>query len=809
MRRFFIISIVLALSVSSFAQSYIRGKVTDETGVPLQGASVFIPSVSLGKTTDAKGIFSFENIPDKRYAVEISYIGYETETVYTPANRNIEVKLQRKSFEIGEVTVTSIRATDRSAVTYTDVKKQEITTRNLGQDIPYLLSLTPSFISTSDAGTGIGYTGFRIRGTDANRTNITVNGVPLNDAESHGTFFVNMPDFASSLSSVQIQRGAGTSTNGAAAFGASINMQTEGLNSNPYAEISSTYGSFNTNKNMLKAGTGLMQNKFAVDARLSNVTSDGYIDRAWVNMQSYYFSAGYFGEKSTLRFITFGGQEKTYQAWNGVDSEIMKTNRTYNELGKFTDNEGKTQYYDKQTDNYNQTHYQLHWLQEITPKLNLNSTAHYTRGIGYYEDYKTARKYEEYGLTPDTLAGKALKRTDLVRQKWLDNHFYGLTYALNYTSDSYNLIFGGAANRYYGDHFGKVIWIRNANNHDLSREWYRNNGLKDDANFYTKLNWQTLKNVFISADIQLRYIGYKMEGTDDKYDADAKAMRKIDLEQNFLFLNPKFGVTWRPYKNNDLYASYSIANREPNRNNYTERGPNEPLPTHETLYDIELGYRFNSSKFKADINLYHMYYRNQLILTGKISEIGELLTTNIPDSYRTGIEISASAKITNGLTWSANAALSQNKILNFTEQDVDVYDADWNWTGTKNNLLGTTDIAYSPSVVANNIFTFHYEKFEAGFSSSYVSRQYFDNTSSKERSIDPYFVNNLSLKYTVNASPFRGIDIQLLVNNIFNEQYESNAYTWYSYYLDGKRINESRFFPQAGINIFASITVRM
>ncbi len=807
--RQFLISTLLFLSAATLAQSFIRGKVTDESGMPLQGATVFIPSISLGKTTDAKGSFNFDNIPNKRYAVEISYIGYESQTIYSSANRDIDIKLQRKSFEIGEVTVTSIKANNRSAVTYTDVKKEEITNRNLGQDIPYLLSFTPSFISTSDAGTGIGYTGFRIRGTDANRTNITVNGIPLNDAESHGTFFVNMPDFASSLTSIQIQRGVGTSTNGAAAFGASINMQTEGLNSNPYAEISSTLGSFNTNKNTLKAGTGLMQNKFAADARLSNVTSDGYIDRAWVNMQSYYFSAGYFGEKSTLRFITFGGREKTYQAWNGVDAEIMKTNRTYNELGKYTDKEGKTKYYDNQTDNYNQTHYQLHWLHEITPKLSLNAAAHYTRGIGYYEEYKTARKYEEYGLIPDTIAGKPLKRTDLVRQKWLDNHFYGLTYALNYVSKMYNLSVGGAANRYYGNHFGKVIWIRNANNHDLSKEWYRSFGVKDDANIYAKINWAVLENLFTTADVQLRYIGYKMNGTDDKYDATKKAMRDIDLQQQFLFLNPKLGITYKLNNQQDIYASHSIANREPNRNNYTERSANEPLPTNETLFDTEIGYRYNSKTFSANVNLYHMYYKNQLILTGKISEIGELLTTNIPESYRAGIEVSATAKVTNNFTWGANVAFSQNKILNFTEQDVDVYDADWNWTGTQNNYLGTTDIAYSPSVIANNIFTFNYNKFEAGLTSSFVGRQYFDNTSSKDRSIDPYFVNNLNLKYSINIKPLRGLDIQLLVNNIFNEQYASNAYTWYTYYLDGKRINESRYFPQAGINILASVTLKL
>ncbi|HRZ98283.1 MAG TPA: TonB-dependent receptor, partial [Paludibacter sp.] len=380
MRQFLIAAFVLFSTTFTFAQHLIKGKVTDGNGIPLQGASVFIKSENAGKITDKEGVFIFDGLTKLRYTIEISYVGFEPAVIQATTDREVIIKLSHKSYNINEITVTSLRANNRSAVAYSDVQKEDIEQRNLGQDIPYLLALTPSFITTSDAGTGIGYTGFRIRGTDANRTNITVNDVPLNDAESHGTFFVNMPDFASSLSSVQVQRGVGTSTNGAAAFGASINMQTEGLNAKPYGEISSTIGSFNTNKNTLKAGTGLINNRFAFDARLSNITSDGYIDRAWVDMKSYYFSAGYFAEKTTLKFLTFGGAEKTYQAWYGVDSEIMKTNRTYNDLGEFSDNNGNTQYYDNQSDNYNQTHYQLHWLQELNSKLHFNATAHLTRG---------------------------------------------------------------------------------------------------------------------------------------------------------------------------------------------------------------------------------------------------------------------------------------------------------------------------------------------------------------------------------------------------------------------------------------------
>lgn len=709
--------------------------------------------------------------------------------------------------ELEEITVTSIKANEKSAVSYTNIAAAEIARRNHGQDIPFILALSPSFVATSETGTGIGYTGFRIRGTDANRVNITVNGIPLNDAESHTVFFVNMPDFASSLSSVQVQRGVGTSTNGAAAFGASINMQTEQLRQQAYAELSTTLGSFNTNKNMLKAGTGLINNQWAFDMRLSNVRSDGYIDRASVDMKSWYFTGGYYGTTSTVKFITFGGTEKTYQAWNGVSADSLTTNRTFNEIGVYFDDNGMMKYYDNQTDNYNQTHYQLHWLQRLNPSLNLNMAAHYTRGIGYYEDYKQDRKYAEYGITPPVVNGVALKRTDLVRQKWLDNHFAGLTWSLNYTGTRLNASVGGAVNRYQGDHIGKVIWVRNASGLDIGKDWYRNTGVKDDANVYAKVTAEILPSLFVNLDAQYRFIRHTMEGSDDKYDSDTQAMRIIDQSHPFHFFNPKAGLTYRMSNGHDLYGSYSIANREPNRNNYTEAGPNE-IPTHETLFDYELGYRYQSSKLSAGANLYWMQYRNQLILTGKISEIGELLTSNIPDSYRRGLELMAAWKPAKWFQWDGSLTLSQNRILNFAEQDVDVYDADWNWIDSRSDSLGTTTIAYSPSVVANNRFAFNIKGVELAFISHYVGKQFIDNTSSDDRSMPAYFINNLSAAYSIKLPTLKSLDLQLMVNNLFNEQYVSNGYVWYSYYLDGKRQNDLRYFPQAGTNLLATITLR-
>ncbi len=809
MRQIIFTAILLCFSTISFAQHVLKGQVTDENGFPLPGSTVYNVSEKSGQITDKNGQFIFTDLNGKSFTLQVSYVGYETATVNATADSELKIAMKQKSFSINELTVTSLRANNKSAIAYSDVKKEEIQQRNLGQDIPYLLALTPSFVTTSDAGAGVGYTGFRIRGTDANRTNITVNGVPLNDAESHGTFFVNMPDFASSLSSVQVQRGVGTSTNGAAAFGASINMQTETLNYQSYGEISSSYGSFNTNKNTLKLGTGLLRSGFAFDARLSNVTSDGYIDRASVDMSSYYFSAIYHRNKTILKFLTFGGNEKTYQAWNGVDSEIMKTNRTYNDLGKYTDNDDKTQYYDNQTDNYRQTHYQLHWLQELNNGLSLNLTAHYTPGKGYYEEYKDGREYNEYGLIPDTIAGIVQEKTDLIRQKWLNNHFYGITYAFNYSSNRINLTFGGAANRYDGDHYGKVIWVRNATDLDMSKEWYRNRGVKDDINFYTKGNAEVARNLFVSVDLQCRYIGYTINGADDKYDSSNNKMIDITQAHYYLFFNPKLGLTYKLGENQDVYGSFSVSNREPNRNNYTERAEIDSLEVkHERLYDVELGYRYASSAFSAAANLYYMMYKNQLILTGRYSSIGEPLTANIPDSYRTGIELSAGWKATSWLRWDANVALSLNKIRNFTEEGIGVYDANWTWLSSKNTYLGTTDISYSPNVVANNIFSVDMRDLKLALHSNYVSKQYFDNTSSDDRAIDAYFVTNLSVKYSLPLKNLKGIDFQLMVNNILNEKYENNAWTWDTYYLNNVRVNEKRYFPQAGINFLGSITLR-
>ncbi len=804
MRKLIISLLITLLTFGISAQNHIRGKVINELNEPLAGASVMLKQTRQTVVTNREGEFELTNLSDYAYSVLVKHIGYRNSEKIIQSGTTALIKLETEEVSLDEIIVSATRATDRSPVAFTNVTKEKINERNTGQDLPYLLSLTPSFLVTSDAGTGIGYTGFRIRGTDANRTNITVNGIPLNDSESHSVFFVNMPDFASSLNSVQVQRGVGTSTNGAAAFGASINMQTEVFNPLPYAEAGFSAGSFGTLRNSVKAGTGLI-NSFAADIRLSGLISDGFIDRASVDMKSYFISAGYYGDNTMVKLITFGGKEKTYQAWNGVDLDNHE--RTYNELGKYTDAGGKIQFYDNQTDNYNQTHYQLHLTHSFSGQINVNGALHYTRGVGFYEELKERRKYEEYLLTPAVVEGKTMQETDLIRQKWLDNHFGGATFSVNFNKNKLRITLGGGASKYFGKHFGNVIWARQANNLMPQHPYYFSKSTKTDANIFAKINYEIADNLTAFADMQYRYVNLQMRGKDDKFDETTGEMRDLSSPAPFHFLNPKAGLSYRIDHQNLVFASFAIANREPNRNNYTDAGPNDK-PTSECLYDTEAGYKFQSSGFSAGANLYYMKYKNQLILNGKISEIGEMLTSNIADSYRAGIELLAGVKILNGLRWDVNLNLSQNKIRNFTEY-ADQYDADWNFTGTKENFFETTNISYSPDVVANSIVSYNDGNFEVALYSTYAGLQYLDNTSDLNRSIDAYFVNNLRLGYSWKMKRIKSLDFNLLINNLFDTKYETNGYNWYTYYLDGKRINEKRYFPQAGIHFLFSTTIRI
>jgi iron complex outermembrane receptor protein len=721
-----------------------------------------------------------------------------------------------KSVDLQEVQVIATRAKEKTPLTYSDLGKQDIERVNYGQDIPFLLTLTPSVIATSDAGNGIGYTGFRVRGTDANRINITANGVPMNDSESQSVFWVNIPDFASSVQDLQVQRGVGTSTNGAGAFGASINLKTVHIPTLPYAEFDGTYGAFNTSKTALKVGTGKIGEHWAFDARLSNIHSGGYIDRASTDLKSYFAQSSYHNTNTLLKFIIFGGKEKTYHAWDGIpggngeEIDYLSADRTYNPCGFMgVDAQGKPLYYDNQTDNYTQTNYQWSFLQILSSALKLNVNLHYTKGDGYYEEYKTERKLVEYGLKPFTYDGKEVTKSDLVRQKHLDNHFGGMIFSLDYIQNKWDISLGGGGNYYDGNHFGKVIWTKNyAEDADFYPEhnYYRSEADKTDINIFLKANYQLNDRWNLFADMQYRYIKYKINGQNDEYDGDTGAMQVLDFNNTFHFFNPKAGIFYRINSDNDLYASLATGHREPNRNNYTE-GKLATLPKAETLYDYELGYKYHNRAFSAGVNLYYMKYKDQLILTGEVNDIGEMLTSNIPDSYRAGIEVTAGIPITSWLQWNGNLTLSNSKIKKYTE-----YIDDWESGRQAANYLGTTSISYSPDVTAGSLFSVNFHDCSAGLQSLYVGKQYIDNSESNERKLDPYFVNNLRLAYTFKLKGIKSLTVSALINNLFNEKYESNGYVWYSWYEgsgnERARKNQLRYFAQAGTHVMANVSLK-
>lgn len=744
-------------------------------------------------------------------------------TACTNALAQTSVKDSLRVVNLQEVQVVSTRATSKTPVAYSNLSKKEIQKQNFGLDLPFLLSATPSVLTTSDAGSGIGYTSIRVRGTDATRINITANGIPMNDAESHSIFWVNTPDLASSLEDMQIQRGAGTSTNGAGAFGASINLRTAGIPSKAYAEVSGSYGSFNTHKETVRVGSGLIANRWAFDARVSNIQSDGYRDRATSDLKSYFLQGGYYGEKTTLKFITFGGKEKTYHAWDGISREQLETDRTYNPNGSIKDdnqNKGKTiGYYDDQTDNYNQTNYQLIFNHLFTAEWNLNIAFHYTDGFGYYQEYKNGRTLEEYGLKPFYLPENtaAQTKTNLVRQKLVDSGFGGGIFSVDYKNEKLNASLGGGLNRYSNDHYGKVIWVKNyteALNPD--HEYYRNNGSKTDGNIYAKANYHLTGGLHAYADLQYRYIQYKIDGDNDKWDwtADPGHLQRLNINESFSFFNPKAGLFWEINPNHSAYASFAVAQKEPTRNNYTD-GLFDVLPRPEKMLDYELGYTFRNHWFTAGVNLYYMDYTDQLVLNGKVNDIGEAMAENVKDSYRMGIELSLGARITDWLRWDVNGTWSKNRIKNYTGYVSD-YDSSWEDLYTQTALFaGDTPISFSPSFMGNSLIGFNYKGFDASLQSQYASRQYLDNFGIKENSLDPYFVSHLSFAYSFKLPSVKQITVGATVYNLFNARYETNGYSQNAaIYEDGDKNRKAelsydpRFYPMAGTNVLAHITIR-
>ena len=815
MKRIVIFIFSFFILYEATAQSVITGSVKNQQGEPLIGANVVIKDLYKGTSTNSEGKFTLSKLTKNEYIVIVSYIGYNTfeQTIDLTNSQVFEFVLTPSSILTEDVIVNATRAKDKDPISYSNITNKTIQENNFGQDIAYIIGSTPSIVSTSDAGTGIGYTNFRIRGTDMNRINITVNGIPLNDSESHGVFWVNMPDFVSSVDNIQVQRGVGTSTNGAAAFGATINLQTKTFNRDPYAEINSFAGSFNTFRNAASFGTGLINNHFTFDGRLSKITSDGYIDRASSDLSSYYFSGAYLTSKSILKFNLTSGKEKTYQAWNGVpkvrlenDTEGMQRyldhwlidDVEYQNLVNSNSRTYNLYTYDNETDNYQQDHYQLFYSQELNPNLHFNTALHYTRGKGYYEQYKKDRDLEDYNLDPVMLTSDTIESTDLIQQKWLDNHFYGFVFSTDYQHNNLDISVGGGWNQYLGNHFGEVIWAQYASNGSIRHRWYDNDGTKTDFNIFSKVNYTIFSQLSAFVDLQYRYIDYSIKGFDDD-------LRDISQNHYFNFLNPKAGLFFQLSDIHSLYTSFGIANREPNRSNYTDAEIGRE-PTSETLNNFELGYSLKNSWIYLNSNVYYMNYKDQLVLTGQINDVGSPVMTNVDKSYRLGIELATGVKIANKLSIDFGATLSRNKIKNFTEY-IDNWD---NWETGEQTVreLGETDISFSPEIIANSNISFEILKnLKINLISKFVGKQFIDNTSNNEKTLDPYFVSDLKLSYSIYFKGIKEINFNILVNNLFNYQYESNAWV-YSYIYENKEYTMDGYFPQAGINIIGGINIK-
>lgn len=804
MKHFFLFSCFVLLSAVAFSQYSLSGTVVNEQGEALIGANVLIENSFLGMATNSKGEFTFNGLKEGSYMLKISYLSYQaySQNIQLTKSEKLKFTLKRSSIFSEEILVQSTRVSNKTPMAFTAISPSEIADRNSGEDIPYLLENQPSMVSTSETGTGFGYTGMRIRGTDASRINITVNGIPLNDSESHGVYWVNMPDFANSVETIQIQRGVGTSTNGAAAFGASVNFQTKSVDKKPYGELNSTFGSFGTHKENVKVGTGLINDRFSFNVRLSSLKSDGYIKRGFSDHRSFAASAAYYSGRSLLKFQVISGKQRTGITWWGVPQEKLETDRRYNPAGKYTDADGNTQFYDGQTDNYLQTHYQLHYAHELTAGWNFNAALHYTRGDGYYEQYKEDEDFADYQLPDIQIDGSAaISSTKLIRRKMMGNDFYGFTASMHYKMNRITAAFGTSWNQYKGEHFGKIIWAKWANNMEKNHQWYFNEGDKTDFTAFAKANFAFAEKLNLFADMQYRKIDYQMSGKDDD-------LNNLGQSHLYNFFNPKAGIYLTISDKQEAYFSFAVANREPTRSNFKDAtGDENATPKPETLYDFELGYNYRRQKVNLSVNFYYMNYKNQLVPTGEKSNVGYDIMTNVSSSYRAGVELSAAVILLKRLNWNANLTFSQNKIKNFVNY-ADYYAADWSFLGHNANEMGETDIAYSPQVVASSIFQVRlFKTLNISFITKYVGEQFFDNTSSSDRKLDAYLVNNLAINYRFKIKQASEIKLKFQINNLLDAKYSNNAYggNWYE---AGTEKTWAYYFPQAGINFLGGISLR-
>jgi len=769
------------------AQFSISGSIREaKSNEILSGANVFLKGTKLGASTNDEGNFVIRGVDEGSYILVVSFVGYKDNERLLQVNKDIEVEilLQPDVIIANEVIVSATRVDENSPTAFETVSSAEIQKKNLARDIPYLLEQTPGVVTYSDAGGGVGYSGLRIRGSDPSRINVTINGVPLNDSESQTVFWVDIPDFASSVKSIQIQRGVGTSTNGSGAFGASINIESGNMKDEAGVTIDNSFGSFNTRKHTLSLGTGLINNTLNFTLRLSQISSDGYIDRASSLLKSYYFSGGYYGNKHSLTTTIFSGKELTYQSWDGVSEADLMSNRTFNVTGQI----GPDEYYDNQVDDYKQDHYQLHYVFKPNSFFNLSLSLHYTKGKGFFEQYRVDDLFSNYGLSDLVIGTQIISSTDLIRRRWLDNDFYGSTFSAIYSpSKKVKLTFGGAINKYVGNHFGQIIWAQFAGNSSSTAHYYDNKGSKSEKNFYLKPEINLTKNLFIFGDIQWRNVNYQVNGIDN----DQRALR---TKRSYNFINPKFGISYWLGLKSLVYVSYGVGAREPDRNDFIDAEAGK-APKHEGLNDLEAGFRRNSDRFNVSVNFFNMNYKNQLVLTGELNDVGTPIRRNVDKSHRTGIEVTTSWSPFKTLTLSGNVSFSVNRIKSFDES-VQIYDPSFNYLRDSILVYRNTDIILSPNWVAFAKVSFQpIKELEFSFEGKYVGDQYLDNKSSQNRKLDDYLVNNLNVLYRLNLEGkfIKQFQANFTINNIFNVKYEPNGYSYFILFDGGSQVTQENY----------------
>lgn len=709
-----------------------------------------------------------------------------------------------KQVNLNEIIVSATRVNEHAPIAFNNVSAQEIKANNTAKNIPYILQTLPSIVAYSEDGSGVGNTSFRIRGTDATRINVTLNGMPLNNPESQEVYWVNIPDLSNSLQSIQVQRGVGSSTNGSGAFGASISLKTQGARPQAYGEASTGVGSYNTFTSTIAAGTGILKNGLSFDARYSRVTGDGYIRNGKVNHRSAYASASYYNKNQLFKLSYLNGIQHTGITWEGISPEQLKTDRKYNPAGAYYDEAGNVHYYDNETDNYYSDIIQFTYSNALSDKLSLNVGLSYNHGYGYYENYKADQKFKKYGLDPQLVNDSTYKSSDVITRKLMKNNFYVGNFTLNYISDKLTLTGGGNLTYYQGDHYGKLLWVKYNKNISDKYEWYRGDADKKEFSVFGKITYNILDNLAIFGDMQYRYIDYRMSGIDDD-------LENITNKNYYSFFNPKAGLSYS-FNNNEVYASLSISNREPLRTDIKEsvKGGSTQKIQPERMFDYELGYRYSSAIASFNANLYYMRYKNQMVQTGKLNDVGYKLMENVPTSYRMGIELSGAVQPANWIRIDANVTLSQNKIKNYTAY-YDLYNNqnDYEFVKQTSEYLGTTNISFSPNVIGSGILTITpYKALSLALVGKYVGKQYYDNTSNKDNRLADYFVSNIVLGYTFKTQKIGEVDLQFSVNNILNKRYVGNAWVATDKFEDGSEIVYTGLYPQATRNIMAKLGIR-